>query len=239
MILKTWPVGENHRGVRFFLPETGLVDACAYGAASRKNPLRGTLQILTAGNVSLWHDRVRDRYRVESFDPRDFYENIRADLDKIEAASLWSEILIKTTTGSEESFRVFALLSSALEILNQSDFTGISRINRLSTQFLWHYLILSGFKPDFSRCGRCSRTLDQSETLFWRGEGDIHCTSCGEPGESRLPPGVKIWMERISGLPLSQSISIGLEERAQTLLLALFCQVIEHLSGSSLKTLPR
>lgn len=238
LILKTWPIGDNHRGARLLLSETGLVDACAYGASSRKNPLKGTLQIITAGTVSLWHDRPRNRYRIESFDPVSYFEQIRTDIERIETFAFWSEVLMKSMAGAEieESLQIFSLINQSLALLNSEKSLSRVSIDRITLAFLWHYLILSGFHGDFTHCGKCSRKSDSEDLLFWRNDGEIFCNQCGDPGDYPLSPGGRKWLERAESLPLEQAFSIGLEDRTATGIISHFQSMIEHLAGTAFKT---
>ena len=67
--------GEQNRSVLAFSRENGIFYATLYGGA--KSKMRSLVQIFNSGKLYLYHDKVRNFYKISDFDVESFHLNLR------------------------------------------------------------------------------------------------------------------------------------------------------------------
>lgn len=145
IILENRRIGEIHKGVSLFTPDSGVVRAIAYGAYSHKGSLRGVTAPFVYGTVWLYHEPARSRIKLTDIDVIHMFHEIREDLLRFYSAGLWSEVVLRSFGGGEATAELFGLFRQSLELLCFSD---ESRTRRLSAQFQLRFLALAGAPVD-------------------------------------------------------------------------------------------
>lgn len=145
IILENRRIGEIHRGVSLFTPDSGVVRAIAYGAYSHKGSLRGVTVPFVHGTVWLYHEPARSRIKLTDIDVIHMFHEIREDLLRFYSAGLWSEVVLRSFGGGEAACELFDLFREALQILCSCN-EGTTR--RLSAQFQLRFLALAGAPVD-------------------------------------------------------------------------------------------
>ena len=102
VVLKSARMGEIHRSVTLLTPRRGVVWATAHGAGKAASKLKAAAIPFACVTAYLYHDPVRDSFKVTDVEPLDLHGAIRADLGKFFTASLWVEIVLRSHGGGTE-----------------------------------------------------------------------------------------------------------------------------------------
>jgi DNA repair protein RecO (recombination protein O) len=233
IILKTYPVGESHRGVRLLTPGNGILTALVYGGNGKNSSKKGAIIPFCYGWGELVHDRSRERYQLKEFSVEAAFSSVREDLRKTYIVSLWAEIVLGSYGGGHQGPQLFMLFLESLHALD-----GMNREEEDSAvmvRFIWSYLRLSGERPDPSRCVRCGRSTE--EGLFRDSRGLIFCSHCTHAGLGKLSPGIIPYLLRIDEAGWDEFEKIGIAERTMEQLKRWLFAVIQDHMESPLKTL--
>ena len=118
VVLQAARMGEIHRRVTLFTGERGVVYATAHGAGKAVSKLKAAAIPFACITAYLYHDPVRNTFKVTDVEARNVHPAIRADLRKFFTASLWVEIVLRSHGGGTHAGDLFALLVEALHRLD-------------------------------------------------------------------------------------------------------------------------
>lgn len=183
IILSSHRYGEYHKSLDILSEDEGLFRAVAYGALKGKSRLSGVSEAFTEGSVYLYHDPVKDRYKVNEIDPLDSHEGLRNNLDRFYIASFWAEFVIKSFAGGGDFAALYKVLHGALTALEKTE-----EYDAVNVHFIWRYLALLGFRPDIWNCSECGAEFEQDEHAYFE-EGSFVCHSCAplDAGHGDVP----------------------------------------------------
>lgn len=214
MVLKAARMGEIHRSVALLTPDRGVVYATAHGAGKAASKLKAATIPFACVTAYLYHDPVRDSFKVTDVEPRNLHGAIRADLAKFFTASLWVEIVLRSHGGGTEAAPLHALLAASLATL---DAAGAAQVGVVSVHVLWRCLQLLGLGPDLEYCAGCGRALAPDEELRLAAGGEGWCRQCaargvpGGAGGGRLSP-VRLRLEPAARRFLMDTAPLRLEQ---------------------------
>jgi len=232
VILKTYRVGEYHKGLVIISPDLGVLHATAFGAYKGKSKLSGVSEPFTRGDFLLYHDPVKDRYKVTEITPRSYHEELRSDLDRYYTGLFWSELIIKSFGGGSEYSQLFYLLQASLKFLENTH-----HIERANLQYVWRYLDITGFLPNLTLCAGCGRKINGMDVLYWQNGEFVGQECVLAPELHRLSPAARKYLLHTRRLTPEQTEAIGLSSTEQTGLKKLLYAVIEDVVGFRLNTL--
>ena len=211
VVLKSARMGEIHRSVTLFTPQRGVVYATAHGAGKAASKLKAATIAFACVTAYLYHDPVRDSFKVTDVEPRNLHGAIRADLTKFFTASLWVEIVLRSHGGGTETAALYALLAAGLDTL---DHAGAVEVGSVSVQMLWRCLQLLGLAPDLAYCAGCGRAVTPAEELRLAFSGEGCCRQCATgrghgavpAARLRLDPAARRFLVATTSLPLEQAV---------------------------------
>ena len=176
-ILKTVLSGENNWIVSYLTCENQIATAMLYGGP--KSKLRSMVSPFHTGTLYIYTDPVRKISKITDFDVSAFRPALREDLYKNWAASLCSELVLKTFAGGQLESNVFYLVNGfldGLDLVSENE----SRIGTL--RFLWRYLGELGIQPSVTECFSCGTEFDKNEesdsVLYSPEENGFVCKFC-------------------------------------------------------------
>lgn len=232
VILKSYRIAEYHKGIVVLSPDLGMLNATVFGAYKGKSKLSGVSEAYSLGDFLLYHDPVKDRYKVTEITPRKALDNIRQDLDLYYTASFWSELLIKSFAGGGEFERLYRFVATALQQLNDA-----ARSELVNIQFMWRYLGIIGFQPEIRQCNECGRVLEREEKLYYQN-GDFVGQECRAAMDAPfLSAAARNYLLHSASLPMQRTVSVDLPERERQQLKKLLFLLIEDMVGFPLNTL--
>ncbi|MBR3672161.1 MAG: DNA repair protein RecO [Spirochaetia bacterium] len=145
IILKNTRIGEYHKGVRIFSPESGITEATAYGGYKPKSKIGPLVSPLACGHFVLYHTPKAKNPKIEDFSPVHNFLSIQTDLQKYYKVLTWFEIIIRTHGGGSSSAEIFELLIESMKFLDSCTEDQIVLIN---IEFLLRCMDLLGFPPN-------------------------------------------------------------------------------------------
>ncbi|MCX7028882.1 MAG: DNA repair protein RecO [Spirochaetes bacterium] len=209
IVIRRERMGESHKGLVLLTADLGLVHAAAYGAWKMHSALRTGSEPFAHSLARLYHDPVKNTYKVTDLEVRESFEGLRTDLGRIEAASLWAEVVLKSIAAGETTGGLYRLLLACLRALEAG---GADRAPYATAQFLWRFLDLAGYRPDASACERCGRAFGEAEGAAWlAAPGGIACGACAGGAGLPLSAGARRYLEATRDLDLAASLAISLD----------------------------
>lgn len=131
---------------------------------------------------------------------------IRGDLEKTAYASYWTELVHAWLEEGKAQEGIYHLLRYSLSTLDQGGVPAAASII-----FQVCFLKFSGLSPDFSRCSRCARPLDQlsgERQGFDLAKGTLLCQNCN-PGPVLPYPLSRGTIKQLVWIQSSRPANIG------------------------------
>jgi DNA repair protein RecO (recombination protein O) len=223
LVLSVRNFGEGHREIQLLAKGRGLLRAAVFGGA--KSKLKSLAAPWHSGRIWLYENPVKNSIKVTDFDVTAFRPSLRENLFKTWAASLCTELIVRTNGGDSDS--LFPLVCGFLDGLDIADETE-GRAGML--RFLWRWLTLMGLNPDLELCARCStptryRIAIPSVTAYGNNseigvlyysayESGFICENCSRPEERIFPAdqAVRDYLLAVSSLSPATVRSLPLQK---------------------------
>lgn len=211
IVLRKVRVGEIHKSLTLLSPTLGLLSVMAHGAYKMRSRLRTASEPFSVIRAYLYHEPVKNQYKVTDIEPIDSLEGIRASVLRFFTASLWAEVCLKSYGGGEGFAELYRLLREALRVLAGC---GEAAVGGLSVQFLARFLELLGHRANLSHCSACGAELEPASGAYVSEEGSLLCPLCAHAEAPHLPGGALRYLQATEGMELARAARIGLEARA-------------------------
>ncbi len=234
LILKNVRIGEIHKSVTFLSPKFGIMNAIAHGAYKGKSKLGGVTEVFSSAKLYLYHDPVRDSYKITDVEPISYFENIRTDLVKYYSASLWVEVVLRTYAGGGEFDRVFGICADSMSLLDRCP---PEQNDMVLALFLFRYVDALGYLPDFEVCGRCGGRLDEKSPLYIGYDGSARCGRCASDDLPVISAGARRYLAYSSAKPVEEVLKVDLDEASRGELKRAMISIVQHVIGGPLNTL--
>ena len=241
LVLPSRLVGEDNRIITLLGPERGIFEAMLYGG--RKSKLRSLVSPWHSGTIWLYQDKLKNSIKISDFDPTAFRPSLRENIYKNMAASLATELVIKTHA-ADEAQDCWLLLCGLLDGMELSDENGC-RTGLL--RFLWRYLGILGLQADCLHCVHCGELLVQegARAIHYSAlEAGFLCPSCHQQGENPHQPAEGFFLSQEAVHYLALTLQDGTAARRMQLsgeayhqLRQLLFHLASWAAGSRLKTL--
>ncbi|MBN2534321.1 MAG: DNA repair protein RecO [Spirochaetales bacterium] len=235
IVLKTYRIGEIHKGVTLLTKNTGIINAIAHGAWKIKSRLRAHTQLFNYVRVYLYYNPVKQSYKITDIESLRLCDMIVKSLKKYYIVSICAEIILKSFGGGESVKEMFFLFLSVLQTLgricdDEADFILI--------QFFWRFLLITGHRPDFTHCHHCGTSLPTTSGIYSiKGIPGFVCTSCKHPGAIQLNSGMIKYLENTEQLPITQSLCYKIAKESETILKEVLSAIIETCIETPLQSL--
>lgn len=179
VILRRRNLGEADSILTVFSGTEGKFEAIAKGVRKARSRMRGHLEPLTRSRVLVAHGRSLDVFtQAETVDS---YRRLREDLDASAEAIYCLELVDRFTEEREPLPELYALLVTALGLLEDGGGPAVTR------HFELRLLALLGYEPHTEGCVVCEGYLDEEATLLSPAAGGLVCRQCHtEAGRGRM-----------------------------------------------------
>lgn len=145
LVLRVRSSGESNREATFLTREEGIVRALVYGGP--KSKLRAFVSPFNSGLLYLYHDPVRDTYKVSDFDARAWRPKLRENYDRMMSAAAIAETILAGHGGGSNWHEALQLADNSLNALENADTAVCARI---WVRFLWLWADILGAAPEDS-----------------------------------------------------------------------------------------
>lgn len=195
--------GEQNRIVTVLTPDQGIINCMLYGGP--KSRLRSLVQPFNIGSLYLYTDNIKKSTKISDFDAKKIHMSLRENLYKSWAATLASEIVLKTKCAgdSKSAFILLSALLDGIDAVSEDE----ARLGML--RFLWRYLGLLGIQPDVRECISCGTSLLAKEhhVYFMENQNGFACADCFSYSAERLQNESAMFSLDIHGLTYLAAIN--------------------------------
>ncbi|MDR3325219.1 MAG: recombination protein O N-terminal domain-containing protein [Spirochaetaceae bacterium] len=143
LTLRVRSSGESNREAFFLTAEMGIIRATVYGGP--KSRLRSHVSPFHSGALYLYHDPVRDTYKVSDFDVANWHPGIRESYERTVNAGAICEAILAGHGGGSDWNEALRRANLSFDALDGAD-AGCAR--RIALHFLWNWAELLGVRPD-------------------------------------------------------------------------------------------
>ena len=137
--------GESNRQAWFLTSSEGIIKATVFGGP--KSRLRSHVAPFHEGMIWIYHNPIKDTFKVTDFDVKYFRTGIRELYERIMAANVISETILAFHGGGGNWNEATGLASAVLDALDSADRDAASR---LAIYFLWHWSGILGLRHELS-----------------------------------------------------------------------------------------
>ncbi len=193
IVLRGYPFGEADRVVVMLSPNRGKIRTVAKGVRKTTSRFGGRLEPFTHVDLVLYEGRNLDT--ITQVSVIEAFPRLRADLERVLAASSMVEVIDAVTTEDESSVRAFLLLQRGLKALEAGP-----RHPDLVASFLLKTADAIGLAPALTECAGCGTTEDVTRFAF--AAGGALCERCRTPGAVALRAGLTEYLAVLAGADL-------------------------------------
>ena len=200
LILRNRLSGEANRDVWLLSAEAGLLRAAVFGGP--KSRLRSFTSPYHSGQIWLYHEPVKDTYKVCDFDVKSWRPGLRESYERAMAAGTVAEAILESQGGGENWGKSLSLAEAALDALSEAD---SSVCTRITLWFLWQWVNFLGIEPEIDHCQLCGKPAVSPDVFYFsHGEGMI-CQSCKASQAymkldcmlAEIGPGCRHWLGKV------------------------------------------
>lgn len=213
MVLSGAPVGENDKRIVILTKERGKISAFARGARRAKSPLLAACEPFTFGEFSVY--RGRDSYTVSSVDVKNYFSELRDELEDIYMGMYFCEVADYFTRENLDAREVLKLLYQSLRALK------VPSLNRVlvKTIFEFKMIAVNGEAPRLFACIGCGKKEDLF--YFYDQQAGILCEDCyqnaphGGKGAVKIMGTTTYILQRILAAPVEKLYTFSVKEPVQ------------------------
>lgn len=214
--------------VTLLSPSIGCVKVLVYGAQKSTKAIKAPLY--TEGTFVLYHNRERDSWSLVDISYISLHENLTETIVTSAAAALLCELILLQR--GADAARYYALLTEAIDILDEENY------ERVASQFILHYLDISGFGTDFITCPSCQREYSPDEILGFSLQLDVPvCHDCDTMGgDFILPPSARAYMRDSQRSTLSHASTFRISDMMAHRIFRYLVRYASYALGTELKS---
>lgn len=180
-IFKKNDSGEFDRIFIIYTKDFGKLDFLAKAERKIKSKLRAGLELFYLSEIEFiqgkTHKTLTDAILIDSF------KNLRKSLKRLSIAYKISDIFDDFVKGQEPDQKIWQLLTEIFQILDTNNLKPIT-YNLIYYYFLWNFLSILGYQPEFRNCSLCQGKLSPESIYFSPKDGGIICQNCSKSVKS-------------------------------------------------------
>lgn len=178
MVLSAMPIGEYDKRLVILTKERGKITAFAKGARRPGSAFLACSQPFSFGEFTVYEGR--SSYNIMSVDIKNYFEELRTDLEGAYYGFYFCELSDYLTHENEDGSNTLKLLYQSLRALMQKNID-----NRLVRRiFELRMLQINGVAPQVFNCVKCNKT--DNRYFFSIEAGGILCSDCSRNGISSI-----------------------------------------------------
>lgn len=241
IILNLKPMGENNSNVTILTPDKGILYVTLYGGP--KSKMRSVVAQWNYGIIYLYENPEKNQTKISDFDLKNFHSTFGQNLFKLYAASLATELTIKThcAGSNEQAFNLLQGFLDGMDLCNEEQ----SRLGLI--RYLWRYLYLLGVQPDTSCCGICGEDFFNTQfaydkvSYYNNSDNCFVCCDCQlqypKTDFGRLTYGSVYYLHGITNLSPKDARNIKIDRKGYEQLKQIVFFLIENNAGCKLNSI--
>ena len=162
VILRTYPFSETSKVVHSYTIDYGPQSLMARGARRPKSKFGGLLETFTRLELLYFKKDSSSLYTLTECSLIEAFPGMPFDLSRFYAGSVCLELVKRFILPEESSRELYHLLTSSLRAISTSDH---DRTEFALFFFVWRFITLLGFKPDFQSCVSCGKAMKTPSSL--------------------------------------------------------------------------
>ena len=204
MVLSAATIGEYDKRVVLLTKERGRISAFARGARRPKSPLSASTEPFVFGEFFIF--RGRDSYTIEQVEVKNYFPELRKDLDNLYMALYFCETAAYFTREGMEAKNELNLLYLSLRALLVPTLPG------KLVRYIYEFRLLAIEAPRIFECIRCHKK--EGLHHFYVGEAGIVCDDCqdGQAGITLSETAIYT-LQRIVSSPLEKLYTFTVGEK--------------------------
>lgn len=206
LIIKQTDYGEANRMLTIFTDEYGIIKAAAHGAKRSKGKSSAASQFLTYAEFSLYITSG-EIWNINSIDTIDSFFPIQEDIEKLSAASYFTDIAYACLDQHNPDTEILRLLLNTVYAMAYKNVSA----ELAKPVFELRCTALAGFEPVMGCCTTCGREDELSS--FSTEEGGMVCHDCAVSGDLPVYSGAHSMMQYALTADLSKLFSFEVDER--------------------------
>jgi len=172
IVLRTFNIGDQDKIAYFFARNRGILKGIAKGARKFGNRFGSCLEPLSYLNIYFYEKENKDLITVSECDLLESFFEIQSDLNTAFTLHYFSELIENSFPYQSENDTLFRLLLQILRALNQG-----RELIFLTAYFELWFLKINGFFPNFNKCKRCHKPIENIGWLSLKRDG-VLCPNC-------------------------------------------------------------
>ena len=220
--------GERDRIISIITPSDGLIRARVYGAQKSSKSIKAPL--FSEGIFSIYVP-ANSNVSLKDADITNIRSEINGDLDRITAATLFSELSLSSRFYDMELYNLLALSLDSLAL-------GID-YKRITIIFIIKFLTLEGSLSDYESCPVCQKVYSKDEILGYNNVvGSSCCQNCST-GEDRLilPPQARHFIRECIIKDFKSIISFNISSQQEDRIFRFMLRLLSAKKENGIKTL--
>lgn len=208
MVLSAATIGEYDKRVILLTKERGRISAFARGARRPKSPLSASTEPFTFGEFFLYQGR--DSYTIEQVEVKNFFPELRKDLDSLYMALYFCEAAGYFTREGLEAKEELNLLYLSLRALS------VPSLSHKLVRYIYEFrlLLIEGEAPRIFSCMKCGGEKELHH--FYVGEAGVLCENCQDgQGGITISETTIYTLQRILSSPLKNLYTFTVGEAIQ------------------------
>jgi DNA repair protein RecO (recombination protein O) len=233
LVLRKTKLGESDLILTLLAADGRQVRAVAKGARKPKSRFGARAEPFTVLDLLMHTGRslevIAEARTVES------HERLRADLDATVHAAVVADVLDKASVEGQTDERLYGL---ALATLDAIETAAVEQLLAVTDAFLLKAMAMVGYRPELSRCVRCSGDPTGGR-LFSLESGGVLCPACGEvtPGSLPLSEDARSAFSALLSARMAEVAALCLPPAVQREVFALTRAFVAHHLPARLKAL--
>ncbi len=208
IVLSIYPVGESDRRLTILTAQRGRMQVFARGCRKVKSPLHALAQPLVAGEFIISESRTY-AYLV-SGEGKDFYPELKEDLDSIYYSTYFAEVAEYFTVEGQDERPVLNLLYVTFSAMKKK-LVPLQLIRRI---YELKMLQIQGMGMECFHCLACGKDKDLVRISF--EDGGLYCGDCGGSHFSRdISPKTVYALQYVMASGLERLYAFRLDEETQ------------------------
>lgn len=238
VILKTYRIGEHHKGLTLFARGQGIIRAIAHGAY--KGRLASRTGFLTWARFETYTDPVKESVKITDVDVIDDYPGLHRSLERFYAASMCAELVVASYGAGEaeqgdETAPAFPLFVETLQVLAGAE---PRKVQISAVLFAWRLISALGLRPDLDLCADTGALLEaEDESYYSRVDGQLHSGTSDDPNAFLVSPRARAYLAYTDKRPFGDAVLVAVSAPTLANVSGFLRSMVEEVFGTGIASL--